>query len=149
MNKFVIGIMFSFILILSLGFAQYPEGFNLPADIPVDINNTGSLNEDTKNLLSEFGILGNAKVNVFMEGIDREIGLIIENQGVKEISLNALENPNYIINVSSEALTAITTSTEPSKEAINQLKQGNITIQANGFIESIQLFFFNLFLAFQ
>ncbi len=104
---------------------------------------------DVKLMLNEFGILGNAIVNVTDGETNQIYGVKVENQAVTSVIEGVMEKPNYSIYVSVGAKNALVSSNDPAKEAIAQLKKGNIQVTAHGFVETIQLFFFNIFLAFQ
>ncbi len=140
---FLVGIL---LLVFSLSFVMAIEQTDLD-----QLNDTvGGDNGDLANVLSAFGILESARINVFDESTNTIYGVVIENSNVTSILPGQkVDNPNYTVNVSEVALNAISNATDPAKEAIAQFKQGNITVEAHGIVETIQLFLFNIYLFFQ
>ncbi len=118
--------------------------------LDIDVQATGLPNTNISNLLSAFGILNTAKINVIDESTQIHYGVTVEDGSVTNVLIGEdVEGANYTVSVNETALTELLVSDNPENEAIQQLKQGNITVTPNGFVETIQLFFFNIFLFFQ
>ncbi|MEK6958852.1 MAG: hypothetical protein AABW59_02285 [archaeon] len=101
-------------------------------------------------VLNALGILGNSTVNVIDESTGTHYGVVIQNSTVTSITTGSdLPNANYTVNVKPAALTALANSTDPSTEVVVQMKAGNIIVTANNFVDTIILFFFNIFLMFR
>ena len=161
MNYKILSIVLVILFVLGGAYASAAYNDNLDGSIKtqdtiiysINVNhnyNVGLASDaNTIEVLKAFGVMGNAKVNVAEKKTGAKYGVTIKDNTVQEIISGDLPDPDYTVNVNATAYDALYTSKDPATTAINELKAGNITITAHGFIQAFQLFFFNVFLMFK